>query len=301
MANKFYGFNRWQHLIPKQLRFLWIFFHQNLFTMNAETILRSDVLDIVFENRNKLYGAYPLRKDYDKRLLVAMATITTAVLLFCIADYFQHKRNDNANLMGPVIQVPDSVIFSKVTIPEKPRIIQPVIPVAAVKNPVPIIVPDKEVKEPIHTMDEMDGKIIGDKDIEGPVSNSENQPAPETHTTVVSTAPAPAPEPEVLETAQLMPEFPGGMQALIRFLGKNLVVPENALEPGEKVRVPVKFVVDKEGKLSDIVFPDQSNVIFKKEIIRVLSKMPKWKPGAQNGRVVSVYYTIPVIFDMTEN
>jgi periplasmic protein TonB len=269
--------------------------------MNAETILRSDVLDIVFENRNKLYGAYPLRKEYEKRLLIAMATITTAVLLFCIADYFQHKRNDNTNLMGTVFQGPDSVIVSKVTIPEKPRIIKPVLPVAVIKNPVPIIVPDKEVKEPIHTVDEMDGKAIGDKDIAGLATTDDNQVAPDTHSAVSSTETAPAPEPEVVDIAEIMPEFPGGMQALLRFLGKNLEVPENALEPGEKVRVPVKFVVSKEGSLSGIEFPFQANDIFKKEIIRVLSKMPKWKPGVQNGRAVSVYYTIPVIFDMTEN
>jgi protein TonB len=269
--------------------------------MNAETILRSDVLDIVFENRNKLYGAYPLRKEYEKRLLIAMAMMTTAVLLFCIADYFQHKKNDNASLMGPVFKVPDSVIISVIPVTEKPWNVKPVIPVAEIKNPVPVIVPDKEVKEPIHTMDEMADKAIGSKDVEGPATTSDNQSAGDNNPAVAGIVAEPVPEPAVLETAEVMPEFPGGMQALLRFLGKNLEVPENALEPGEKVRVPVKFVVSKEGTLTGIEFPGQANDIFTKEIIRVLSKMPKWKPGVQNGRAVSVYYTIPVIFDMTEN
>ena len=61
------------------------------FIMNAETILHSDILDIIFDNRNKLYGAYPLRKEYDKRLWIAMSTIVTAVLFFCAANYIHES------------------------------------------------------------------------------------------------------------------------------------------------------------------------------------------------------------------
>jgi protein TonB len=98
-----------------------------------------------------------------------------------------------------------------------------------------------------------------------------------------------------------MPEFPGGMAALLRFLGRNLQVPEEGVAAGERVRVPVKFVVNREGQLTDVEFVAQTGEVFKKEILRVIKKMPRWKPGLQHGKAVAVYYTIPIIFEMTDN
>jgi protein TonB len=96
-----------------------------------------------------------------------------------------------------------------------------------------------------------------------------------------------------------MPEFPGGTAALLRFLGRNLQVPEETEEG--RIKVPVKFVVDREGQLTDVEFLTPTADPFKKEILRVIHKMPRWKPGRQNGRAVPVYFTIPIIFEMTGN
>ena len=70
---------------------------------------------------------------------------------------------------------------------------------------------------------------------------------------------------------------------------------------GQRLRVPVKFVVNKEGNLSGVEFLSQTDEVFKKEIVRVLNKMPRWKPGSQHGRPVAVYYTIPIIFQVQDN
>jgi protein TonB len=80
-----------------------------------------------------------------------------------------------------------------------------------------------------------------------------------------------------------MPEYPGGIEALRRFLGRNLNVPEEAVEPGQRIKIPVKFVVSKDGNLSGVEFLVQPDERFKKEILRVMGKMPKWRPGSQHG------------------
>lgn len=116
-------------------------------------------------------------------------------------------------------------------------------------------------------------------------------------------APPPAPEPEperILNFSERMPEFPGGNQALIRFLIKYLRVPEEKLEAGQRMRVPVKFVVDDTGQLTDVQFPETADEAYKTEIRRVMKKMPKWIPGSQNGKPVAVYFSIPIIFEVAD-
>src|SRR5687768_10310812 len=97
-----------------------------------------------------------------------------------------------------------------------------------------------------------------------------------------------------------MPEFPGGQAAFLRFLSKNLRVPEGALEPGQKIKIIVRFVVGKEGELSNMEFLKTSGEVFEQEVLRVLRKMPKWKPGKQNGESVRVYFNLPIVFDVPE-
>ena len=101
-------------------------------------------------------------------------------------------------------------------------------------------------------------------------------------------------------TAEIMPEFPGGQAAFTRFLSKNLRVPENSMDPGQQIRIVVRFVVGKEGEISDFVFLQTNGEVFEEEVLRVMKKMPKWKPGSQNGKKVRVYFNLPVIFQAPE-
>jgi len=274
--------------------------------MNAETILRSDLLDILFENRNKQYGAYPLRKEYNSRLYFSMGMIAGFVLLlfglYCLQKQIKTSASSTANELPFINEVDLKKIETARTEPPPPQKKLPA--VATVTNDPPHIVPDNQVTDTsTHTVTDLDNKVISDVTTDGPAATGDNQltSKPATGPATAAPAPEPAPEPEVVESPEVMPEFPGGMAALIRFLGKNLQVPEDALEAGQKVRVPVKFVVNKDGVLSDVAFLTQTDDVFKKEIRRVMAKMPRWKPGLQHGRTVAVYYTIPVIFDMGEN
>ena len=97
-------------------------------------------------------------------------------------------------------------------------------------------------------------------------------------------------------TAEIMPEFPGGMAALMKYLGANIKYPTISQEMGSMGRVIVQFVVDKDGTITNPTVARGVDAYLDKEAIRVISSMPKWKPGVQNGKKVRVKYTVPVVF-----
>lgn len=92
-----------------------------------------------------------------------------------------------------------------------------------------------------------------------------------------------------------MPQYPGGVKALLDFLKKNLHAPQD-VEEGDEVLVKVKFVVDYNGKMESFNIIKSGGDEFDNEVIRVLKKMPLWIPGKSNGENVSVYYVVPVKF-----
>ena len=92
-----------------------------------------------------------------------------------------------------------------------------------------------------------------------------------------------------------MPQYPGGIKALLAYLKKNLHAPD-AVEEGKQVSVKVKFVVNYDGKLESFKVIESGGEVFDNEVLRVLQKMPLWIPGRSNGENISVYYTVPVRF-----
>ena len=233
-----------------------------------------------------------------------MALIISLVLVLCGWYYLMKQSKADINTITRTVFVPETDL-KKIELPptEPPPPQKKLPPVATITNDPPRIVPDNQVTDTsTHTMADLDNKAISDVTSGGPAATGDNQAAAKPDTTAAVTAPATEPAaPAIFENPETMPEFPGGMAALLRFLGKNLQVPEDAPGAGQKVRVPVKFVVNKDGILSGVEFLAQTDNVFRKEILRVMAKMPKWKPGLQHGRTVAVYYTIPVIFDMSEN
>lgn len=103
---------------------------------------------------------------------------------------------------------------------------------------------------------------------------------------------------EVFDVVEQMPEYPGGMQALFQYMADNLKYPKDAVKQQVEGRVLVQFIVETDGSISNTevikrVFPSLDE-----EAIRVISAMPKWTPGKQNGKIVRVKYTIPVSFHL---
>ena len=111
-------------------------------------------------------------------------------------------------------------------------------------------------------------------------------------------APVEEEEEEVIfMVVETMPEFPGGQQALFKYLGENVKYPVIAQENGIQGRVICQFVVNKDGSIVDVVVVRSSGEpSLDKEALRVINSMPKWKPGKQRGKPVRVKYTVPVNF-----
>ncbi len=106
----------------------------------------------------------------------------------------------------------------------------------------------------------------------------------------------------IFEVVEHMPEFPdGGMSALMEYLSKNIKYPEAAMKKGTQGRATVQFVVEKDGSITNVKILRGIDPELNKEAVRVISAMPKWKPGTQKGEAVRVKYTVPVMFRLTEN
>lgn len=103
----------------------------------------------------------------------------------------------------------------------------------------------------------------------------------------------------IFEVAEVMPEFPGGTQALFKFIGENLQYPQNAIDGQIEGRVVVQFVVDKEGKVGSIQVVRSVDKMLDQAAIDVVRALPDWKPGMQDGQPVNVRYTLPVNFKLS--
>ena len=292
-------------LIPRRLVQNNIFNSAKLVAMKPEIILQSSLLDILFEDRNKDYGAYTLRKGYSNRLSQSMlVTLSIILLVIFIKEMFIEEQRGN----------PQNSVFVKdvhirsFLIPVKPAEVKPNIPLpnkkmAQVDNANILIVPDDKADKPIKRQDELDTKLIGLVDTDGedpslapPVIPSDG---PGINRVVAPAKPVMPEEMEPLVKAEEMPEFPGGKDAFMRFMMRNLKDP-GYMEDGEKIVVRVKFIVDTEGAIKAVEVL-QSGGDLDAEVLRVVKKMTRWKPGKQNGKFVSVYFQFPVTFIGKDN
>ena len=268
--------------------------------MTPDAILSSDVLDILFEHRNKQYGAYELRKFYQKRLWISVAVMLSLSSVFLLGSAF---KSGDRQMVTPM-QISDSTVLVVVEPPVKPTVPTPPRPrVATIRNPTPVIVPDKQATDTMPTQDAIADATVSTVTHAGDIQTG-NDPEPPVTTSGDGAGVTPAPEPPVEPTItshpDFMPEFPGGEDGLRRFLSRNLRMPESGIEAGQRIRVPVTFIVDKDGKVTSPKFDAGADNVFKQEILRVINKMPAWKAGSQHGRPIAVYYTLPVIFEMGE-
>ena len=271
--------------------------------MNKDKILQANVLDIIFENRNKSYGAYTLRKFYNDRLYKALGIVGMLVLVLCLLSFLQPKEK---SLL--VTTIYDDNGFAappkKNDQPEKidpPKPVTPATPKLQVKTQAFTtvqIVPDNRVT---HSVSTLDSSAFGTHNIPG-------KPGITVPVTPVTLPAGTADSSHVVKPidqttptgfAEVMPSFPGGVDALQAFLQKNLENPDE-LKEGQSVSVRIRFVVGYDGKLKSFETAQDGGAPFNNEVIRVLKKMPQWIPGKTHGENVSVYYVLPVKFISTE-
>lgn len=274
--------------------------------MSKIDLISSDWVDLVFEGRNKAYGAYRLRKSTTKRNILAMVAV---VLLLIVAFIILTVKNfvDEQRAKVAMTQVAELTNYKqpekKAEVKQKKVEVEPERVVERVKSSIkftaPVIKKDEEVKpdEELKTQDELMSTktAIGTFDVKGnDDANGEIIKAKE----VIAEPEPPKHEEEnkVFDIVEQQPLFPGGPAALMKYLSENTKYPVVAQENGVQGRVTVQFVVEKDGSISDVHVLRGVDPSLDKEAVRVVKSMPRWTPGRQNGITVRVNYRVPVLF-----
>ena len=274
--------------------------------MSKIDLISSDWVDLVFEGRNKAYGAYRLRKSTTKRNILAMVAV---VLLLIVAFIILTVKNfvDEQRAKVAMTQVAELTNYKqpekKAEVKQKKVEVEPERVVERVKSSIkftaPVIKKDEEVKpdEELKTQDELMSTktAIGTFDVKGnDDANGEILKAKE----VIAEPEPPKHEDEnkVFDIVEQQPLFPGGPAALMKYLSENTKYPVVAQENGVQGRVTVQFVVEKDGSISDVHVLRGVDPSLDKEAVRVVKSMPRWTPGKQNGITVRVNYRVPVLF-----
>lgn len=262
--------------------------------MTNKEILQADMLDILFEHRNKTYGAYALRKEYNNRLGIALVIALSVALLSVLYSYLNNKNNTGISTSG----LTDSIIVRTYNIPLEPKepekIIEKPKPKAAqVDYQNIIVVKDILANKPIVENADISNADIGNETIAGEVVTGFVQ-QPTESTGGNGLVKEKEPEDSFIPN-EVAPSYPGGVQAWLSFLRRYLQTPEE-LEAGQRIEVRIKFWIDADGSVSRFEVVQSGGSSFDKEVLRVMKKMPKWEPAVQNRIKVAVAYTQPVIF-----
>ena len=260
--------------------------------MTNKEILQADFLDILFENRNKAYGAYALRRNYNHRLQRSVGISLSVTFLILMSVSTRIRNFDN--------RIPDKEPDLKLSIidipkdkPREPEEIKPKEkPVAETKFTDQIKFVPENIKPDMPDQNEIINSLISDKTVKGVIPDETAITG--TKSDKESNKPLNDDE-KVTVFSHSDAQFPGGREAFTEFLKKYLVTPGD-LEPGEKKGVLVRFMVDVDGTISKTEIVQSGGDKYDKEVIRVLHKMPKWVPAMQNGIRVATYFTQPVTF-----
>ena len=274
-----------------------------------------DWCDLVFEGKNKDFGAYVIRTESPKRHTKAVVyTVLGALLLGLLTfglikvnEYMEQKRiADMAEQEEVLIDMSQEAEEPE---QEQERLEQPkpeVLPEEVLKSvkvtELQIVEDDKVKKEDeIKTQDEL-------KETETAFGQKDNEKGTEDRNVtrtlkeeVVVEKPVEKPKEvkeEVFRSVEQMPQFPGGEAALMKYLQSHINYPPMAAENNVQGRVVVQFVVDKTGKVGEVKVVRSVDKDLDKEAVRVCKSLPKFTPGRQNGQAVSVWYTLPVTFKL---
>lgn len=271
--------------------------------MNKELILKSDALDILFENRNKAYGAYELRRYYDNRLTKSLGLMLVGVLVLSGFTFLPKKHIAEKEIF---IAKPMTLAEAKKEKEPEKKKEEPKEQPQQKKQPSEV---QKFVEKIVFAKpnEKTDTVIALKVDIpiggttitkpgDGPAVVKPVNSDPGGTGGSAAVAPVVARiTPFDVNEVDIAPAFPGGIKKLYEYLQRNLTNPRD-MEEGETVSVQVKFVVGYDGKLKEFTIVKDGGDEFNKEVLRVMKKMPEWVPGKSKGENVSVYYTIPVKF-----
>jgi protein TonB len=248
--------------------------------------------ELVFEHRNKEYGAYLLRKQYNKflnrALLLAIAILIAGLVYPLVSGYYAQRRSK-------YIEKASGAEFMTMDKPQEdapPPPPPPPPPPAALEQKVKFVAPVVTTEEVVEDVDIFNQDELNKTTTNEPVAMLEE----------VSEAPVQQEVIEVEESKPVftiveeMPSFPGGDDARNKFIYENVQYPANALENGIQGTVFVSFVVDSKGNVTDVKVLRGIGGGCDEEAIRVIKLMPQWHPGKQNGKQVRVLFNMPIYF-----
>jgi protein TonB len=267
--------------------------------MDTNKILSAHILDLVFEGRNKDYGAYELRVTYPERVKKSLLIILGLAVVISAGAMLGNKLKP-AHDPGYTSR---EVILSEIKEEEKPK------PVVEVKQPevqpirteryTQIIITNQEVVDPPPTQEDLNTAKIDLHKVDGRENDFVPQDKPIDNTGIIETRKPQEPGDDIFTAVEIPSKFSGNWQAfLLRNLNGQVAVDNGA--PAGRHTVIIQFVVDKEGNVSDIKALTSVGYGMEEEAIRVIKKAPKWEPGIQSGYKVKSYHKQPITFEIPE-
>ncbi|MBO4482513.1 MAG: energy transducer TonB [Prevotella sp.] len=276
--------------------------------MTQIDLISNEWSDLLFENRNKEYGAYVLRHQTGTRNIMSIIAV---LIIFAIAMAFMVAKNAYDDYKASHIPHAGVVIITDLPNQKPEPKVERAEPVreeniekvlekvkSSIKFTAPVIKEDDKVnpEDEMKTQDEIMKSNLAIS-VFNVMGNDENGEVLKVKNMIVNEPVKPkVEENKVFEYVEQMPSFPGGEAALMQYLRKNIKYPVVAEEMNIQGRVICTFVVERDGSVSDIRIAKSVDPSLDKEAIRVVSAMPKWIPGRQNGQMVRVKYTLPVTF-----
>ncbi|QEC67527.1 energy transducer TonB [Panacibacter ginsenosidivorans] len=272
--------------------------------MEANKILNADLLDIIFEGRNKAYGAYDLRNTYSIRIRKAMIGMGVVCLVFTTGILLASSKSKEAINPVVVTEVNLSSVKEKdevkpVAETPKPKLIE----AKTIAVTIPKIVPDDLVKEPeVPTDDQIENVTISNVTKDGEEIGDAVAPLVEKEGTGKIDAPIARDEPSVYTKVQIEAQFPGGIKEWSKFLERtlNTDIPVENGAPAGRYTVEVSFIVDREGNVSEIQALNDPGYGIADEAVKVIKKSKQWIPAIQNGNKVMYRQTQSITFIVNE-
>ncbi|SHM15520.1 energy transducer TonB [Flavobacterium chilense] len=269
--------------------------------MSKSSIYETSWTNLVFENKNKEYGAYQLRQENSKTTITALFVgLLLLATLGSVSMLINKLKSDSVIETDPVLSVPLTPV-DLTPIPVQPEQPAPVIPQqqAAAATPAtdlsqlshPVVVTTEQAVDNIATNAQnttvIENATPGNGIGENPI------PGNGTTNTVVTEVTDPGTTVLPVNALDKLPEFPGGMAKFYTYVGNNFNRPE--LDAEKTLRVYVSFVIERDGSITDIMVKNDPGYGIGKEAIRVLKSLKtKWIPGVLNGKAVRTAYNLPI-------
>ncbi len=272
--------------------------------MSKLSIYENSWINLVFEGRNKEYGAYQLRKESDETTLLAFCLglffIATIATIPAILNHFSTTEKTPIGITDAIDKI-ITITNIKTPRPEKP--IQMVLPI---KKQFKDDLKKEELKNVVIVEPENANQNIAKND-EKPTNTSDNNDGTAIKGTTTTNAVTIGTDTKTIDTGETnpsptfaldkLPEFPGGIKKFYAFVGSNFEKPE--LDEIKTVKVYVSFVIEKDGSMTDIQVRKDPGYGLAKEAIRVLKSLKtKWEPGLIAGNPVRTAYTLPIVVEM---